>query len=413
MKTLLLVLLAASLVANIVLGLKSRPASSTSGVTSDALVSTENKSSESYPGPTVSSSTGNGKKGGASVPTAWITPSSEQDLSQLVTRMRTEGYPPDVIRAVITQLLKARFASREPNAGQPYWRHNNQTPEAMATQTAVNNERRLLFEALLGKDALPSAMLDAETRLRRYGPISDDKLDLVAKIERDYNEMSAEAWAKRRGNNIAINSESMQQLQQLMEQEQQADIAAVLTPEELLQYEMRNSRAARTLINNLRNLDITEPEYTLLYEAQKAFNTANPRRTTMDQVAIAQRQVSQLALNEEVRAVLGEKRFYSYLEGADFNYANLAKVLTSYPSVAPAATYKVYQLQNELQAVMAQATRDGRLSAEKTAEVRAVVESYNTRLETLLGPEAAEAYRKQGMGRIFTSFRQNPATTTK
>jgi hypothetical protein len=58
---------------------------------------------------------------------------------------------------------------------------------------------------------------------------------------------------------------------------------------------------------------------------------------------------------------------------------------------------------------MAQASRDGgRISAEKQAEMRATVESYNTRLEALLGAEAAEAYRKQGMGRMFTSFRSAP-----
>ena len=198
------------------------------------------------------------------------------------------------------------------------------------------------------------------------------------------------------------------QTQQLMEKEKLADMAAVLSPEELAQYELRNSPTARTLMNNIRNVDITEAEYARLYQAQKAFEEANPRRTVTDQNTYVQRQTAQLALNEQVREVLGDSRFYAYLEGADFNYANVAKTLTAYPTVTPAASYQVYRLQNELQAAMAQTSREGRPSPEKMAEMRTTVESYNTRLETLIGAEAAAAYRKQGMGRIFESFRNTP-----
>lgn len=414
MKPLLFVLLAASLAANVVLGVLARRSALASGTSASPELSrsaagagASAAGAAAAPASQPSRSGGTFSGAGATTGAVWKTATTEQDLHRVVADLRSAGYPPEVVRAVVTQLLKERFAAREPNAGQPYWKHNNQTPEAVAKQAAVNQERRALFEALLGPDARPSALLDAETRLRRYGPMSAEKVDLLAKIETDYSEMSAEAWAKRRGN-IASSSEAMMQTQQLMEQERQADMAAVLTPEELAEYERRNSPAARTLINNLRNLDITEAEYTRLYEAQKAFNAANPRRATPDQAAFAQRQTSQLALNEEVRAVLGEARFYSYLEGADYNYANAAKALTPFPSVTPAATYQAYRLQNELQAFVTQATREGRMNAEKTAELRTTVETYNTRLEALLGAEAAEAYRKQGSGRVFTTFRNVP-----
>ena len=65
-------------------------------------------------------------------------------------------------------------------------------------------------------------------------------------------------------------------------------------------------------------------------------------------------------------------------------------------------------MQIELQTLMSQSSRSGPPSAEKMAEMRTTVESYNTRLEALVGTEAAEAYRKQGMGRIFGNFRNVP-----
>lgn len=417
MKPLLFVLLAASLAANVVLGLMARRSASSVSISSvPAAINSAAGGSSDAGGQAAAVSAKSKSSGGVSAGSAaltgavWHAPKSEQDLHRIVADLRAAGYPPDFIRAVVNHLLKEHFASREPSAGRPFWKQASPTPETVAAQTALNNDRRTLFEALLGPDARPSAILDADSRERRYGALSDDKIDALAKIERDYSEMSAEAWAKRRGN-VATSMEATMQTQQLMEKEKMADMAAVLTPEELAQYELRNSPSAHMLVNNLRNVDITAAEYAQLYQAQKAFDEANPRRTTMDQVTFAQRQMAQMALNEQVHAVLGDARFYSYLEGADFNYANMAKVFTSYPSVTPATTYQVYRLQNELQATMAQSTRDNRMNPDKVAEIRTTVESYNTRLEALIGAEAAAAYRKQGMGRMFESYRSAPRPT--
>jgi hypothetical protein len=403
------------LVANVVLGVMARRSVSSSAAASVAASpAAAGTDSSASPGPAGTALAGSKRTGGtaqaaAAVPVGavWHAATTEQDLHRIVADLRAAGYPPDLIRAVVNHLLKERFASREPNAGLPFWKRGNQTPESVAAQAALSNEKRALFEALLGPDARASAMLDADTRERRYGTLSDDKIDALAKIERDYGEMSAEAWAKRRGN-VATSMEATMQTQQLMEKEKMADMAAVLTPEELAQYELRNSPTARTLMNNLRNVDITDAEYARLYQAQKAFDEANPRRSTMDQNTFAQRQAAQMAFNEEVRGLLGDSRFYSYLEGADYTYANVAKTLTTYPTVTPSTSYQVYRLQNELQLAMAQSSREGRQSPEKMAEMRTTVESYNARLEALIGAEAAAAYRKQGMGRMFEAFRNTP-----
>lgn len=414
MKPLLLVLLAASLVANVVLGLLARHSSANgtdaanTSVVSDTLPASPLKSGDARANPTRNATGSVGKGSAAVVGAVWPgVAKTEQDMHRVVADLRAAGYPPEIIRAVVNELLKQHFAGREPNAGQPFWKRSVPSPETVAAQTALSNERRSLFESLLGPDGRPSALLDNDARERRYGNLSNDKIDAIARIEQDYNEMSAEAWAKRRGNAVT-SMESTMQTQQLMEAEKRADLAAVLSPEEMAQYEMRTSSTARTLMNNLRNVEVSEAEYARLYQAQKAFDAANPMRATMDAAAFAQRQQSQLAMNSEVRSVLGDARFYTYLEGADRNYASVAQAMAKYPAVTPAATYQVYQLQVELQGSMSQIARGGRLTPEQTAELRTTVESYNTRLEALIGTEAANAYRNQGSGRIFSSFRNLP-----
>lgn len=419
MKPLLFVLLAASVAANLVLLLRTdrdpaaaRSASSAGSSvrhTSPAAV-TSGESARLAAGESRSDALGNATRGG--IPHVWRPVAGEHDLHRVVSDLRAAGYPPDVVRAVVNQLLKQHFADREPEAGQPYWKRTAQTPEMVAAKTALSNERRALFESLLGADARPSALLEAETRVRQYGNLTDEKVDAIAKIERDYSEMSAEAWAKSRGNVITSN-ETMMQTQKLMEQEKLADLAAIMTPAELAEYERRNSSSARSLMNNLRNVEVSETEYNRLYEAQKAFDSAHSMRASMDAATWVQRQAGQLALNEQARAVLGDERFYSYLEGADRAYAQVAQAFAGQTNIAPAAIYQVYSLQNELQATMYQASRGGAPAPDKIAELRTVVESYNARLEALIGVAAADAYRKQGMGRMFSSFRNvtRPATT--
>lgn len=420
MKIVLFVLLAASLAANIVLGLRTSRSASTSSAdpsasivakdssaaaTSDSLAANDPIRASASTNSGTSSATP--KPASGPVPQIWHPVSSDEDMHRTVANLRAAGYPPAVVRAVVNQLLNERFAPRQPNAGQPFWKQGAPTSEMVAKQNALNQERQTLFEALLGPDARPSAVMDEAARLRRYGNLSDEKIDAISRIERDYSEMTAEAWAKRRGN-ILTSSDAAMQAQQLMEKEKLADLAAVLTPEELAEYDMRHSSAARSLINSLRNVEISAAEYAQLYEAQKTFAAANPMRSNMDPNAWVQRQAGQRTLNEQARAVLGEERFYHYLEGSDRMYAQVAKAFSDFPSVTPPQAYQVYQLQTDLQTVMYQASRDGPPSQEKMAEMRTVAESYNARLESLIGAEVAEAYRKQGNGRMFNSFRNAP-----
>ena len=411
MKPLLLVLLAASLVANVALLVKSRPtvppvATGSTPVPGNGPAHPPSASGQKPPAVAINR-TDSSTAAPSLVPQVWPGLATDQDLHRLVAGLRAAGYPASVLRAIVNQLLTERLAARSPNAGQPFWKRSGPTPEAVAAQAALNNERQALFESLLGSDARPSALLDPDTRERRYGPLSDDKIDTLAKIERDYQEMSADTWAKRKGNAMT-SMETLMQSQQLMEKEKFADISAVLSADELAQYEMRNSTSAARLMTNLRNIDLTDAEYAQLYQAQKLFDAANPPRAIMDGTVYSQRQLAQLALNEQAKAVLGEARYYSYLEGADPNFAMTARDLAKFPTVTPASTYQVYQLQVELQSQMMQVSRNGPMTPDQTESMQNTVAVYNSKLEATLGPVIAEAYRSQGQGRIFASFRPAP-----
>ena len=223
--------------------------------------------------------------------------------------------------------------------------------------------------------------------------------------------MAAESRAKRLGN-TEDNLEAYTQAREMMEKERFADISALLSPEEFAQYEMRNSNSAGAVMNFLQNIDVTEAEYTRLYLAQKAFNAAHPAPDPMKPALFAHWHLEMLARNEEARAVLGDTRFYAYMQEADRTYAGVAQALAKYPTVTSATTYQVYQLQLELQSQLTQITHGGPTPPDKIEEMKNTVAAYNTKLEAAVGLEAAEAFRNHYVGRIFSSSRIVSGTAT-
>ncbi len=402
MKALLLALLAASLAANVILGLRHSPPSETAAASAAISASPAHvaaSSLQSDRNPTTVDSTA------TEAIAAWQPVHTEKDIARMIAGLRAAGYPPAVLRAMVNALLDEQFAGRQPDNALPFWKRQAPGDKILAARSALKAERQALFEQLLGPDARPSAMIPAKDREWRYGALPDAKVDAIAKIERDYNDLNADTWAKRRGNAIT-NMDTVLQSQAMIEKEKLADIAALLTPDELAEYQMRNSPAANALIHNLSNIDVTSEEYAQLYQVQKAFTDANPTKAMWSGSEMAQRTTAQLATNEQIRAVLGDDRFYAYAASADPQYAGVGRSLAAYPSVTPAAAYQVYQLQVEIQGVFRSATPGRAPSSDEMAAMRAKSAAINARLDALIGSDIADAYRKAGMGQVFNSLRR-------
>lgn len=321
---------------------------------------------------------------------------SHEELRALVHELRAAGVPGNLIRAWVAELIKPRFAGREP--AQPFWRRLSPTPEQVAATQALTAERQALLEDLLGADALPAATLSAFQREMRYGNLSDEKLNAVALIERDYDEVRNRSSAERETNVRArISSEAEQH--RLLEQEKMRDLAAVLSPAELEQYALRNSRVAQGLMSSLRGLEVTADEFAALYRLQLDVDQKHPMTFAADPdpVAVAARMQAADEANQQARAILTDDRYFRYLESVDFGYASIARFAADFPQISRETTLKVHRLQIELHDAWRQAQRTkGRPNPPDT-------KAYEARLVELLGPEAAAAYKKQRFGRIFSS----------
>jgi hypothetical protein len=326
----------------------------------------------------------------------WRSPTTDDEFRALAADLRAAGFPARIVTRVISELYEQRRRAESPSAKLPFWQRRTAQKEMQeySRETAKN------LEAILGPDARASARLDAVARARQYGNLPDAKIDAIAAIERDYQEMQSDVSGMQGG---AFNFEewsARQQQRNLLKTEMRADLEKILTPTELAEFEMRNSDAARSVAYGLRDLSVSAAEFTALYDVQRAFEAANPQlsgRVTVEQMTA--RQVAEQARMEQLRAVLADDRFFTYLAATNTEYRALAALGKQFPSVTPAAAYQALQLSSQIQQ---ERNALGSSGAIRTVEaMQAAYAGWNARLDAVLGPEAAAAFRKGPYGRAF------------
>lgn len=405
MKTPLVLLLALSLAGNAVLAVRSfRSSNSAANATtagSGAAATTAAASGSAAPATTAAATPAVHVS-----PDVWPALRPNGNLKTLVANLRAAGFPPAVVRAVTNQMISEQLGPAGTNL--PFWKQTSANPEYLAEQQQLNSRRLELFQDLLGPDARPSVTMDAATRERRFGQLSDDKVDKIEALNRDINDLRSKMYAERKSGDF----QSVMSAQAAAEQEQRAELAAILTPAELEQYEMRSSSAASRVMTNVKGIDITEAEYAALFRAQKAFESADPTRTggALNQESMALRNAAQEEVNQQARAVLTDDRFYEYLKAADPSYARIAQFASNYSNITPAMTYELSQIERNYQTSMMTLARplagsNTMPSAERMAPLMAARKEYQEKLTTLLGAETATAYqqRNRSTGGVVTA----------
>ncbi len=345
----------------------------------------------------------------AAQPVVWTAPAlTPTALRDYAADLRRAGFPPRVVAQMIRTLL--RDQAMDEAAQLPFWRLTSSDPEFRKQQAAAEEKLQRQLEEVLGADGTPAALLDPTLRAQRYGSLPDAKVNALLRIERDFQELTSGLNVTGPTTREEMEARSAQFA--LLEKERRADIAAALTPEEFAAWELRSSGTAMRVQNAARNLTLSEEEYRAVFAAQKEFEPnlgLNFFSSSGNDPRLAERN----ALNEKLRATLGEERFDTYLRSYDPNYANVATFADKQPGLTRAQTYSLYQLQLEAQAALtAQSRTTDSGQRPNNAETQKTWAALNEQLDALLGPTAAEAYRATGSGSYFKLFRPGGPRST-
>lgn len=307
------------------------------------------------------------------------------DLQSVADGLRAVGLSNREVLSVLNTLLGERsLARRKALRGErevvPYWRN----PSSDATDVAIEVEFQRMMEAdtqvyrrLVAE--LESDLADPSRReqlVRRFGNLSDEKLQQLFRIELDYDEIRRQILSA--GSSGPLEIEKLR----AVEQERARDVQIALTPEEFEQYWLRNSPSANFLRGRLDSFQPTEQEFKTLHSLH---DSIRPEFSTYDrsEVTVRAQQQALATLNAQIEAALGPDRY------ADYKQALLE------------SSQKVNNLLVRLE-----------LPLRTGAQIEEIREDLSQRAEAVrIDPDLAPAEREKWLGQLQQEARQRVGAT--
>lgn len=317
------------------------------------------------------------------------------DLPGMLERLRAEGFPPALIRAIMAEQVRVQFAPRRAalnrTAGnRPYWEPATNDPQTEAALRAIMKEQNQALKDLLGPEANAD---EAGLALlhRQFPNWSDEKLAAIQQTQQALNEKAQEALTS--GGAAALNFATL-------EKERHAEIAKLLTPQELEDYDFRTSTTASLLRNQLAAFDPSEQEFRALFQLQQPFDEQYRLNLVLGSLsgedqrqAMQQRSEAQKLLTEQIKAALGDQRYADYQRSIDGNYQQTTRLVARL-ELPPESANQVYAVQQDLQQrVQAMQSLP---PADRNVQLATLSAEAQTRITATLGPRGYDAYKQYG-----------------
>lgn len=323
------------------------------------------------------------------------------DLNTLVAHLRAAGFSPVQVRAIVSARVDARFDARRREitgaaSATPYWKAEvsgmNSNPKVYEALNQVYRDRTRTLREVLGADFFADALGDATAEERRqFGDLPKAKIDQIQRIVDDYAEMTSQLRAGMQGITLPEDREKLA----LLEREKRADLAAILSPEELLGYEMRTSTIGSRLRPILGIMDATEEEFRTIFAIQQSLaDRLYPPGGSRGAEMSRQRQAAEQESSQRIAAALGPSRAADYARASDYEYQAIYRLAQQENLPADAAS-RAYDLRAATAAESRRIAESTTLDpAAKLAALQALAQSTKVGLIGALGTTAGDAYAK-------------------
>lgn len=327
------------------------------------------------------------------------------DLRTMVARLRAAGFPPAVVRGIISAEVQAQFSDRLKQLTRavedtPYWRpqptRSTNNPKLFEERQQLYRERAKTLRDLLGTEIFGDASVDPSVLQRRlYGDLPQAKIDMIQRINDDYAEMTAQVRAATQGITLPEDREKLA----LLEREKRTDLAAVLTPQELEDYEMRTSMTAMRLRGAMTYMNATEDEFRTIFRIQQQYDARiNPPSaggySMMTSEMMQQRRTATEEMNARIKAALGEPRATEYIRASNYEFQQIAQ-MAQRENRPMSDVLRAYELRETTTRESARIGNDAGLSAEqKRAALQTLAQGTKAQLSASLGPVVGAAYAK-------------------
>lgn len=307
-----------------------------------------------------------------------------------VAALEAAGVPPEAARrlaangALTRATEKLRALQGRVAANGRWWRNGVLTPADREELAQAQRELAEAMTAAYGVDLLSRGQVDPLAFL------PPAKRQALSRVMQDYEEMMAKFGAT--GLQLPSDREKLK----LLRAERDRDIAALLSPTELADYELRTSGSAQSLRNRFGDAIESEDDFRKLFALQKAFDEKNPPfsgRITPEQVQ--QRSAAERQLQEEMRAVLGEDK-YAAIRRASDNDLRTVEALATRLNLPADTTDRVAAARATYAAESQRINSDTSLTPQqRRTQIQELANRAKTDLASALGAEAADTYAQR------------------
>jgi hypothetical protein len=328
-------------------------------------------------------------------PEAWRAIDAKDDPSY-ITRLREQGFPPEIIRALVALRVRARYADRLAELRNkqvvPYWRRSmwgdGRDPATRAAQRELNREMDAEIKGLLGPDAEVATEAQRAMWKRDYGNLAPEKIRQIQAINADYGELMSQLREQARGIVLPEDRPALAYL----EQQRRADLAKVLSPDELAEFDMRVSPSAREVQSRLALFQPTEEEYRKVVQLQLAFDTEYGGQYPTPEQQFEKR-AAQAAHDANIKAALGPVRGPQFEVMTDGSYRSVTEIASSL-NLPDGTAYDVVKLKRDVVRQIDAITNDPSLSAEaRLAQLTQLEKQASDQLVLKLGAKGLDLYR--------------------
>ncbi len=315
------------------------------------------------------------------------------DLATELDELRRLGLPEDTIKTLAEGAIMRRFregmTALNRDGSINYWQGGYaQTKEQREKQQKMMQLMRDLQE----QARLAGIRWDMISNYGDESVLPEDKALLVARIKQDHDEMRSQIHMEAQGLMLERDQEKLR----FLKEEFEKDLAAALTPQELEEWNLRNSNTARQLKSQLANMQPTEEEFRQIYRLQSVFDETWSYETRGGNIDWQKRGADEKAMKEEIAALLGPERYADYTKSTDREFGTLSNL--EYRLELPAGTAdRLYAMHADSDAAAKAIRENKQLSKdEQKAALKTLADKVTADMTAALGEEGFNAYRNQG-----------------
>ena len=342
---------------------------------------------------------------------------ASDDLPTLVAHLRAAGFSPGVIRAIVSSQIDRLSRGRMKElvgtlADTPFWKpeplSSMNSPKFFEAYSQIFRDRGRMMRELLGDDLFAGTSADPSAAQRRqYGNLAKAKIDLLQRINEDYAEMMAQVTSATQGIMLPEDRAKLA----LLEREKQVDLAALLTPPELADYQMRSSRLTGSLRMPLAIMDATETEFLAIYRVMAPYaDVLHPSSSVgYSNEQFQQRTDARQKIADQLKQVLGAARYADYTRASSTEFQQLYR-LTQQENLPTETAVRTFDLRDAAASESLRIYNDRSLDpGQKRAALQALAQNTSAQIVATLGANAGNAYVKSA--RWLSYIEQGGAVT--